>query len=239
MSSKPILVFDLDDTLYDELSYVRGGLVVAASCASLATGYDETELRALLEASLLEGRSGVIDRALQRAGIASTKLSRRCVSAYRAHQPRISLYPAAERCLERFSDYRKYLVTDGNKLVQARKVAALDLAARLDRVFITYRYGRRNGKPSPYCFERICTLTGASADEVIYVADNPAKDFVGIRPLGFGTIRVLTGQHAGLKPPPGYDAALTIADLDALTERQLTEFHRQHLNTSDRLEDAA
>jgi putative hydrolase of the HAD superfamily len=239
MSSKPILVFDLDDTLYDELSYVRGGLAVAAACASAATGCDEAALIELMQASLTEGRSGVIDRALQRAGIASAGLSRRCVSAYRAHQPRLSLYPAAERCLQRFSDYRKYLVTDGNKLVQARKVEALALAPRLERVFITYRYGRRHGKPSPYCFERISQITGAPAEDIIYVADNPTKDFVGIRPLGFGTIRVLTGQHATMEPAPGYDAALTIPDLDALTEKQLMEFHRQSLNASDRIADAA
>jgi putative hydrolase of the HAD superfamily len=94
-------------------------------------------------------------------------------------------------------------------------------------VFLTWRHGRARGKPSPYCFERIRQLTGAKASDVIYVADNPAKDFVGIRPLGYGTIRVLTGQHAGVKAAPGYDAALTLPDLDALTHDRVRSFHQQ------------
>lgn len=226
-SSKPILVFDLDDTLYEELSYVRSGLAAVAAYAAGRSGRDRLELQALLEAALAEGRSGVFDRAFQRAGLRTARLVRQCVGVYRTHQPALSLWPAAERCLRRFDDHRRFLVTDGNTSAQSRKVSALDLGRRFEKAFLTYRYGRARSKPSPYCFERIRQLTGARACDIVYVADNPRKDFVGIRPLGFGTIRVLTGQHAAVQAEPGYDAALTLADLDALTPARLSALHQE------------
>jgi putative hydrolase of the HAD superfamily len=226
-SSRPILVFDLDDTLYDELSYVRGGLRAVAAFAAGETGVDKDRLVALLEEALAEDRSGVIDRAFRRAGIHSARLVRRCVGVYRTHTPTLSLHPAAEQCLERFADHRTFLVTDGNTTAQSRKVAALGLERRFEKVFLTYRYGHARSKPSPYCFERIRALTGARACDIIYIADNPAKDFVGLRPLGYGTIRVLTGQHAGRQAAPGHDADITLPDLDALTRERVSSLHRR------------
>lgn len=215
----------MDDTLYDELSYVRSGLRAVATFASAETGTDEHRLVTLLDEALREDRSGVIDRAFARAGIASRALVRRCIGVYRTHTPVLSLDPAAERCLERFADHRTFLVTDGNTTAQSRKVAALGLDQRFERVFLTYRYGHARSKPSPYCFEKIRALTKARPCDVIYVGDNPSKDFVGLRPLGYGTIRVLTGQHAGRQAAPGHDADVTLPDLDALTRERVSELH--------------
>jgi putative hydrolase of the HAD superfamily len=232
-SSTPILVFDLDDTLYDELTYVRSGLAAVAAFAARETGADAARLSALLEAALEEGRSGVFDRAFTRAGVRSAKLVRRSVGVYRLHRPSLKLFPAAARCLDRFAVSRRFLVTDGNSSAQSRKVAALGLEARFEKVFLTYRYGRSRSKPSPYCFEAIRRLTGARASDIIYIADNSAKDFVGIRPLGYGAIRVLTGQHATVTPPVGYDADRTIPDLDALTMDLVTELHHDLLGEAE------
>jgi len=227
-SSSPILVFDLDDTLYDELSYVRSGLAAVARFVAAETGADVATLRQFLDESLALGRSQVFDRAFARAGLGGRRLIRRALGVYRLHRPEITLYPAAERCLERFAGLRTFIVTDGNSTVQARKVAALGLESRVERAFLTYRHGHHRAKPSPWCFERIRALTGAPAADVIYVGDNPAKDFVGIRPLGYGTIRVLTGQHAQVVAKPGFDAARSVPDLDALTPDALREFHDEH-----------
>jgi putative hydrolase of the HAD superfamily len=109
-----------------------------------------------------------------------------------------------------------YIVTDGNKLVQHRKLAALNLLSRVKRSFITHRFGIRHAKPSPYCFQRICALENTSPQQVIYIADNPVKDFVGIKPLGYKTIRVLTGQHKSTVMPPAFEADRQIHSLAEL-----------------------
>ncbi len=213
-----ILVFDLDDTLFDELSYVRSGLAAAANFAAGETGTDSEALKRLLNDALKTGRSEIFDRAFRAAGIYSKGLVRACVSVYRKHEPEIALFPEADRCLERFRDHPLYIVSDGNTTAQSRKIRALGLAPRVKHCFLTWRHGRRHGKPSPHCFLKICQRENAVPSRVVHIADNPGKDFVGLKPLGFHTVRVLTGQHRDLKMPPEYQAAAEIPNLDGLTE---------------------
>jgi putative hydrolase of the HAD superfamily len=57
--------------------------------------------------------------------------------------------------------------------------------------------------------------------EVVYIGDNPTKDFVGIKPLGFKTVRVLKSPFGSMKVESRYDADIVISDLSKLTERAL------------------
>lgn len=212
-----ILVFDLDDTLFDELSYVRSGLQAVAKFVAAKTGTDSGRLNRHLEDALKTGRGEIFDRAFRACGIYSKGLVRASVSVYRKHEPEITLFPEADRCLNRFRDHPLYIVSDGNTTAQSRKIRALGLDGRVRFCFLTWRHGRRHAKPSPHCFLKICQRENSVPSRVVYIADNPGKDFVGLKPLGFHTVRVLTGQHRDLKMPPEYQAAAEIPNLDGLT----------------------
>jgi putative hydrolase of the HAD superfamily len=88
--------------------------------------------------------------------------------------------------------------------------------------FITHRYGVHNAKPSTYCFLKICEKEGVTPDQVVYIADNISKDFVGIKPIGFKTIQVLTGQYRKLKKTKAYHADRKIHSLNELTDKLIT-----------------
>jgi len=213
---RPILVFDLDDTLYDELSYVYSGFNAVATFLAYNFKLDNVTVYELLKKRLVAGRGRIFDDVLSQLGLFSRKNVQCCISAYRLHNPSIALYPDADECLERFKGLPIYIVTDGNKLVQQKKLEALDLVGRVKRCFITHRFGIRNAKPSPYCFQKICASEKVCSAQVIYIADNPSKDFVGIKPLGFRTVRVLTGQHKMLQKPAAYEAEFRIHSLHEL-----------------------
>jgi putative hydrolase of the HAD superfamily len=59
---------------------------------------------------------------------------------------------------------------------------------------------------------------GGPAYTYVYVGDNPAKDFVGARALGWRTIRIrrAAGEHSLVEAQPGYEADQEIADLGEL-----------------------
>lgn len=214
-----ILAFDLDDTLYEELTYVQGGL--KAVSRFLGDYYHESaeqiyqEMLTTLEE---QGRGKVFDDVINKRGRSTKSLVKRCLSIYRHHQPQIALHPDAENCLKRFNNCSIYLVTDGNYQVQYRKVQALGLEKIIKHVFLTSRYGLKNAKPSPYCFLKIASKEKVSPKEIVYIGDNPKKDFVGIRPLGFKTVRLLRGAHRDVHLDPSYEADATIKSLDELTE---------------------
>lgn len=213
-----VLIFDLDDTLYEEATYVRSGFMAVARFLAPILGKDLNllydEMLKLLEQN---GRGSVFNSLLERHGKISHRLVQKCVSCYRLHKPEIHLHQGAKDCLLRFNHLPLYVVTDGNKTAQAAKVRALGLESKVKKVFVTHRYGVRHSKPSPHCFQMIQKIEKAPAPQIVYIGDDPAKDFVGLRPLGFRTLRVLTGPHALAQPSFEYDADYTISTLNDLT----------------------
>ena len=219
-----VIVFDLDDTLYEELSFVRSGFRAVADYLSPIIGIAPAQICEGLNAELLVRREQVFDRFLFKRGIKSKKIIKDCVSVYRGHEPSLTLFPEARHCLARLHEHPIYIVTDGNQIVQRKKFYALGLDLLVRRCYFTYAHGLHRRKPSPYCFEKICDLERVAPSSVVYIADNPHKDFVGIKPLGFQTIRVLTGPYRTDKVEEAYEAHLCIPNLQAINERLLQQF---------------
>jgi len=214
-----ILVFDLDDTLYNEMDFVKSGFEAVSNYLYEFYSIPKDEsFKFMIETLLKNGRGRIFDDILIKFGLYSKKRVRKCVSVYRAHKPHIFLYNEADDCLKRFNDYFIYLVTDGNKLVQKNKIDALGLNNRVKFSFIIHRYGIKNSKPSPYCFLKICKMEKVEPEKVVYIGDNPNKDFVGIKPLGFKTIRVLTGQYKNVFKTDEFEADYPINNLSELSK---------------------
>lgn len=92
------LLIDLDDTLYDERTYVLSGFsAVAQELARRHPRLDAAALAAGMEAELdTHGRGRIFDVVLQAAGLpASPALIGELVGVYRDHRPAISLWPGS------------------------------------------------------------------------------------------------------------------------------------------------
>ena len=213
-----VIVFDLDDTLYDELDYVRSGLTHTAGVLAAKQGWDYAELRRALLASLQVSRSHIFDRVLEQKGAHSQALVDFCVTTYRQHKPEIRLAHKVKELLKILAiSYPLYIVTDGHAGVQNNKLSVLGLSGSpvIRRCFATYELGPEYAKPSPKCFQMIADAEQCRPSEIVYIADNPDKDFVGIKPLGFRTIRVMTGQHKGKYASAEFDGEMRASDLFA------------------------
>lgn len=213
-----VIAFDLDDTLYDERSYVQSGMrAVAHFLAPRVRLSEQALLRALLTELEQNGRGRTFDAVLERHGQHSKGLVRKCLSVYRMHRPGALRLRGSRRVLERLRrDYSLYVVTDGNKLVQQAKVEALGLTRYVKKALCTHAYGRSHAKPSAYCFELIRQWEKVRPDEVLYVGDNPRKDFVGLRPLGYRTVRLSRGPYKDTHFGPMHEAEFVIRRLEEL-----------------------
>lgn len=212
-----IIIFDLDDTLYEEISFVKGGIKSVA-------GFLEKEYMINYEYSYKQlsdilfkfGRGKIFDIFLKNEKIFSKSLTKKCINIYRSHEPNIKLYKSAIKILEKFRPYNIYLVTDGNKLVQARKVKSLNIEKYFKRIFITHRYGIKNSKPSLHCFNLIKKIEDCNWSDLVYIGDNPSKDFISLNKIGAKTIRLSRGPYANINAKEGYDANVSIKDLAEL-----------------------
>jgi putative hydrolase of the HAD superfamily len=209
-------IFDLDDTLYLERSYIESGFMAVAQQLENAYGWPTVDsMNQMFSTLKLEGRGKIFNRLLQIHNCETKKNVRQCIDTYRKHAPNIRLTNDADFILGFFKN-RSYIVTDGHKLVQLRKVIALGLESRLKKIFITHRYGLRHAKPSVHCFDLIKKLEKCSWQEMFYVGDNPAKDFVNLNQLGVHTIRILNGEHANVDAKIEYEAKHIIHSLNEL-----------------------
>ena len=211
-----VLVFDLDDTLFDGMMYVYSGMHAVSLFLEKVLGLDQRVIYTELITELKKERNLVFDRFLHKRGIYSKRLVKECLSVYRTHDPGIKLISGAKQCLKALKNFPLYIVTDGNQRVQRKKFLALGLDSVIKKCLCTYAYGLKHSKPSTYCFEKICREEKVKPNQVIYIGDNPLKDFVGIKSLGFHTVRVLTGPYKLLKVEPNYDAEKTILSLNEL-----------------------
>jgi putative hydrolase of the HAD superfamily len=209
-----IVVLDLDDTLYDEATYVDSGMRAVAAFLAPRLGDPVAtlteELRRVLEQ---DGRGAVFDSVLAAHGSDDPALVAACVDAYRTHVPVLSMRDDVRAMIAALAPYGPYLVTDGDPGVQQRKVDALGIAPLFAGTYLTWAYGPAAGKPSLHCFELIRAREDVAWTDLAYVADDPAKDFVALNEVGATTVRVHRGRHAQAEAAPGFDARLHVDDV--------------------------
>lgn len=209
-----IVVFDLDDTLYDESTYVDSGMHAVARFLAPTLDRPAQEVLADLRRVLArDGRGAVFDTVLAEHGVVDPGLVDACVVAYREHVPDIAPYPGVREMLASLAATGPFLVTDGEATVQQRKIDALGIEPLLAGAYRTWAYGRDAGKPSLHCFELIRERTGASWADLAYVADDPSKDFVSLNAVGATTVRVHRGRCADILAASGFDARLHVDDV--------------------------
>lgn len=194
------LIVDLDDTLYDERTYVLSGFdAVAREIARRFPGVATGPLVAKMVAELdAHGRGRVFDGALEHAGVAAgPQLVEDLVHAYRDHRPRIALWPGVADTLARLAlDYRLAVVTDGLAQMQRRKVEALGVSGLVAHVL--YCWEHEAPKPNPACYIEALRRLEARPEDAVVIGDNPGHDMAAARAIGSRSIRVLTGRFAGL-----------------------------------------
>jgi len=207
----------MDDTLYDELTYVGSGFQAVATFLNDKYGIPQKDAFAHMWSTLQStGRGAVFNIVLQEYGLESITMVKECVKQYRFHTPKIQMFPDAIQAFEHFGSFPIYVVTDGHKEVQHKKAEALGLYDLVEKCYITHRYGRRHAKPSPYCFQQIMKREKVAPFDIVYVGDNVNKDFVGIKPLGFHTIQIARGSFKDVVMPKAYQAEWKINSLTEL-----------------------
>ena len=214
-----VVVFDLDDTLFPERQYVLSGFRAVDGWLREARGltgfYDRA--RALFEAG---SRGNIFDLALAESGCSGDgALVEELVRIYREHPPTLTLYEDARWAIDVFGARGPLgLISDGYLVGQQKKVAALGIAEAFQAVVFSDALGRDFWKPSPRPYQRIMELIPGAPGEFVYIGDNPRKDFVTARRLGWRTIQVARreGVYHGVEEAPEYRADAVIPSLFAL-----------------------
>lgn len=182
---KLILVFDLDDTLYKEIDFLKSAYLEIATYLSTKINEPATQLYEVLFLYYTQGQNA-FESLLKHYAIKDVSTTE-LVEMYRRHYPNIVLPPAHRTLLSDIKTmiFKVGLITDGRSIQQRHKLEALGLLHYFDNIIISEEFGSE--KPNLQNFLFFETTYGNDC-HYIYVGDNLLKDFIAPNALGWTTI---------------------------------------------------
>lgn len=187
------VIFDLDDTLYMENEFVEYGLKNAANVAETVYGIVNAneKIRSLYQ----ESKVNVFDRLVNAETIKDKEIAvAGLVKAYRNCEPKnLHCNPGVLDLLKTLKKkgVRTGIITDGFADVQKSKIKALGIQEYIDEIVITDELGGvQCRKPNPIGFEKMLKMLDVKPQEMVYIGDNPNKDFAIKKYLPIITARV-------------------------------------------------
>ena len=184
------IVFDLDDTLYKEIDFVKSAYVYINSYINSRFNIDlskninkclagEANFFDLINSKLYPDQSFPIEKFLE---------------LYRFHYPEIKLSKDTSLFLEKIlsNNIDFSIITDGRSISQINKIKALGLYDLVKNIIISEETGFE--KPHLNNFKILDRIY--SNKKLIYIADNPYKDFLAPNSLNWDTICLINnGQN--------------------------------------------
>lgn len=175
MKSKVVLVFDLDDTLYKEIDFLKSAF---KDIASYLSSINKKPSRIILSEMNQYHERGlnVFDSILEKYKISHVSKND-LIHMYRTHKPQICFSQDLMELLAKLKKnvFKVGLITDGRSVQQRNKIDALGLSSYFDDIIISEEFGSE--KPNINNFKFFVDKYGATMN-YIYVGDNTKKDFI-------------------------------------------------------------
>lgn len=221
MTEIKTVVFDLDDTLFSERQFARSGIRAAHDWQMERFGHAGF-LDTALEIYAGPFQDRLFDRALEALSIQMPKDAlQEMVRVFREHLPiSLELHEDAQWALDQLRGKKNLgVISDGYLIPQQNKVKVLGLEKYFDPIIYAESFGGREfWKPHPISFEKMMARFGGEPASFLYVADNPLRDFVAPRRMGWRTAHIdrPTNLYYKVEAPADHRADSVISSLREL-----------------------
>lgn len=176
------IIFDLDDTLYKEIDFLKSAFRQIADVIGITGVYD------FMLKCYRDGENA-FKMVIQRYNLSYTV--DQLLDIYRNHKPDITLDLSIVATLDELKSrgWTMGLMTDGRSVTQRNKIDALGLSEWIEPncILISEEFGY--GKPDEHCYQYF--IERYPNAKFCYVGDNLNKDFVTANKLGWQTICLL------------------------------------------------
>jgi len=214
------VLFDLDETLYNEMEYVRSGYLEVANYLCVSLGMDKLKIYDRLIALFEDDRKKVLDRLCSEMNL---DVSDTLIKIYKCHKPKLSLKSDVIETLNDLGkSYKLGVLTDGSSETQWNKYKSLGLQNYIISYVCTGDWGSEFAKPHSFGFMESARKLDCTFEEMIYVGDNPNKDFFISTEINLFTVQLLSSglyrkdaYRGGVEP--NYKI-ISILDLPVLIE---------------------
>lgn len=172
-----VFAFDLDDTLYTEMDFVRSGYRAVADELERSSSLDADTYYNGICARRPVGFEWALEQYARHKGLDLQMSVDKMIELYRAHTPQIGLRPGAREVLEAMkrAGHSLILITDGSTRHQRSKIKALDIEKYFDEILISEEVG--GDKTTDLPWGRVEQRFGFPGQRFVYTGDNLSKDF--------------------------------------------------------------
>ena len=185
MPRRKVFVFDLDDTLYKEVDYLKSAFREIASFLEFNYGLSDVYDRLL---QYWQNGENAFENVIKEGHLPLHVED--LLKMYRAHRPQITLDKDTRQVLDQLhQECVLGIITDGRSLTQRNKMEALGLGAYIEHQNLHISEETGYAKPSPEPFRSLMKMYPDS--DYYYIGDNPAKDFIAPNQLGWITVCLL------------------------------------------------
>lgn len=179
MKTKTI-IFDLDDTLINEIEYLKSAFLEIANDVD-----DENKNLYQTMISWYQNKENVFQNLIKiypKTSIENLK------NSYRNHYPNFNSNSKNRELLIELKQngYKLGLITDGFSITQCNKIKSLGIENLFDLIIISEEFGTE--KPNENNFK---VFHQFQTDDYYYIGDNTKKDFITPNKLGWTSICLL------------------------------------------------
>ena len=191
---KKVVCFDLDDTLYKEIDFLKSGYRKVAELVEKRYGIDAWTAYDQMMVWYLRGENAFANLN-EKYGINNPIED--YLNVYRFHQPSLMLSQDVKEVLKALKEAGCELgiITDGREITQRKKIEALGLAEWISPGLVMINEDKKYFKPNHCSFDRMmlrCYEKYPNSElEFYYVGDNTEKDFLAPNELGWTSICLL------------------------------------------------
>lgn len=179
------VVFDLDDTLYKEIDFLKSGFRYVIEHIHHCEFADNDLFNKMIEA--YQNGNDAFEIICSKC---KTKIEKSILlSWYRFHFPSLTLSKETENVLYQLSEagIKLGIISDGRSITQRNKIKALGLERYFDAktVIISEEFG--SAKPCERNYKYFHSYY-PNCKKYVYIGDNPTKDFIMPNTLGWLTL---------------------------------------------------
>ncbi|MGR5064410.1 HAD family hydrolase [Photobacterium sp. DNB22_13_2] len=189
-----LAIFDLDDTLYPEKTYLSAVFSHFEQCY----GYQHGILSQAFEHVDRKVSRDILKDTLLGADIYSQLNHDYLFDCYRSIETTLELPTETRYVLQilKESGCKIALLTNGVVAVQQNKVKSLGIEPWCDAVFYARNNSQGIEKPDPRCFQQVLAHFEVSAAKALMVGDNVENDYLGAKRAGLNALW-LGGEGVG------------------------------------------
>ncbi|MEY4964031.1 MAG: hypothetical protein RLZZ323_1350 [Bacteroidota bacterium] len=184
-----VVIFDLDDTLYNEIDFLISAYNEISQFLSNEKGVDKSknEIFDYMYSTYLD-KKNVFEHIISFINVKNITVFD-LLDIYRNHKPNISLNNDVKELLDCFFEQKITLgiITDGRSIQQRNKIKALNLEYYISDLIISEEFGSEKPNIKNFIFFE----KKFPNSNYTYIADNINKDFIAPNKLNWDTICLL------------------------------------------------